>query len=197
FIRGKIDRIDSYGDYIAVIDYKSKRSVSYGLKEIYYGERVQLLIYLNAYCSKTKCEPFALLYMPLPYAYSNEDSSGVFSYSGLVRNLQGVFEHFDNKYNDKNISCMPISISKSGDVSDKGLLSQEGLRILREYADKVVANAIEEIESGYIEAKPTNCDNCEFGRICLNKNNPQNKRTKLTASSFKIKGGDTNGKDKI
>lgn len=194
-IRGKIDRIDSYGDYIAIVDYKSKRSVSYGLKEVYYGERVQLLIYLNAYCSKIQCEPFALLYMPLPYSYSNEDASGVFAYSGLVRDLQGVFEHFDNKFNDKNISSLPIGITKDGNVSSKGLLSKDDLRILREYADKVVANAIQEIESGYIEAKPTNCDNCEFGLICLNKNNPKNKRVKYTASNFAVKGGDDNGKN--
>ena len=87
FIRGKIDRIDKFGDYFAVIDYKSSSSVKYGLKEVYYGDRVQLLIYLNAVMAKAGYEPFALLYMPLPYTYNKEDKSGVFKYSGLLRNF--------------------------------------------------------------------------------------------------------------
>ncbi len=52
----------------------------------------------------------------------------------------------------------------------------------------MVAKAIEEIESGYIQAKPTSCDGCDFGLICLNKNNPLNMRTKCSSSSFSVTG---------
>ncbi len=188
FIRGKIDRIDKFGDYFAVIDYKSSSSVKYGLKEVYYGDRVQLLIYLNAVMAKAGYEPFALLYMPLPYTYNKEDKSGVFKYSGLLRNLDDAITHFDNGFGDKKISSISVSLSKEGEIKDKGLLSKEELLILREYADKVVAKAIEEIESGYIQAKPTSCDGCDFGLICLNKNNPLNMRTKCSSSSFSVTG---------
>lgn len=198
YIRGKIDRIDKDGDYIAIIDYKSKNSITYGLKEVYYGERVQLLIYLNAYMTKSNDKPFALFYMPLPYTYCKEDSRSDYSYSGFVRNLPNVISDFDTVFWDKNISSIPVGINKNGELSEKGLLSEEDLNILRMYADKVVAKAIEEIESGYIEAKPTSCDNCDFGRICLNKNNPMIKRTKNSATNFALKSEDTkDGEDTI
>lgn len=186
FIRGKIDRIDKYGDYVAIIDYKTSSSVDYSLKEIYYGERVQLLIYLNAYMANSENEPFALFYMPLPYSYSSDEEGKLFGYTGLIRNLESVFPHFDCEYQNKSISSIPIKFKKNGELNDKGLLSKSDLQVLLDYADKVVVQAIAEIESGYIEAKPTNCAGCEYGEICLNKNNPSKTRKKLSKTAFSI-----------
>lgn len=172
FFRGEIDRVDSYGNYVALLDYKSKSGMNYGLKEIYYGERVQLLIYLNAYMANFDQEPFALLYMPMPYKYDKyEKEKKPFQYVGLVRNMEDAIEHFDREYKGKS-QVLPLKLKKDGSLDDKNLLSKEQLDILREYADKVTAQAIEEIENGYIEAKPKSCNYCKFGAICGAKNNP-------------------------
>lgn len=192
FVRGKIDRVDKFGDYIAIIDYKTKSSVKYTIKEIYYGERLQLLIYLNAYMSNFDIRPFALLYMPLPYSYAKEEANSAFKYSGLVMDLEEAISHFDSGYEEKSTSALPLSYNTKGQVTDKDRLKQDELRVLREYADKVVAQAISEIESGYIEAKAESCDNCEYGRICLKKNNPQNMRKKHSKKHFSIAAKEEN-----
>ena len=182
YFRGVIDRVDKFGDYLAIIDYKSSSKVEYGLKEIYYGERVQLLIYLNAFLSCKEAVPFAVLYMPLPYSYSKEaDGERTFKYSGLVLGMEDAISHFDKEY--LGGSTLPISV-KNEQLQDKGLLSQSELSILRDYADKVVGQAISEIESGYIEAKAINCDYCEYGQICMNKNNNFTKRKKDRKIAF-------------
>lgn len=191
FVRGKIDRIDKFGDYVAIIDYKTKSSVKYGIKEIYYGERLQLLIYLNAYTGNYDIKPFALLYMPLPYSYAKEETNSAFKYSGLVMDFDEAIKHFDSGYENKSTSALPLNYNNKGQVTDKDRLNQSELEILREYADKVVSQAISEIESGYIEAKPENCDNCEYGRICLNKNNPLNMRKKYSKKYFSITAKET------
>lgn len=187
FIRGKIDRIDKFGDYVAIVDYKTASKVNYTLKEVYYGERVQLLIYLNAYLKGSKVKPFALLYMPLPHTYASDEESKAFAYSGLVRNAGSVFPHFDSEFQNKKVCALPLSYKRDGEVSEKGLLSENDLSILLDYADKVVVQAIKEIESGYIEAKPTDCAGCEYGQICLSKNDTAKTRHKLSKTAFSIK----------
>lgn len=193
FVRGKIDRVDKFGDYIAIIDYKTKSSVKYSIKEIYYGERLQLLIYLNAYMSNFDIRPFALLYMPLPYSYAKEEANSAFKYSGLVMDLDEAIQHFDSGFEEKATCALPLNYNTKGQVTDKDRLKQDELKILREYADKVVAQAISEIESGYIEAKAESCDNCEYGRICLKKNNPQNMRKKYSKKHFSIVAKEEDG----
>lgn len=177
YVRGKIDRVDKFGDYVAIIDYKSKSKISCSAKEVYYGERVQLLIYLNAYMHQSKVTPFALLYLPMPYSYAKGEDSAVYKYSGFVRDLDNAISHFDNKYQDERLCSLPLKFYK-GELTDKNRLKKQELDILCEYADKVVAQAISEIESGYIEAKPESCDGCEYGQICLRQNDPQNARKK-------------------
>lgn len=193
YIRGKIDRIDKFDDYVAVIDYKTSKSVKYGLKQIYYGERLQLLIYLNAYMAKAKVQPFALLYMPLPHSYVKEDEKSCYKYVGLVGNLDNVIKHFDNAAEDKGVSSLPISYNKAGELSGANVLSRQEFDILREYADKVVAQAISEIEQGYIAAKPTGCDTCKFGQICFSKDNDANKREKKANIVFYACEDEENG----
>lgn len=172
FFRGEIDRVDKYGNYVALLDYKSKSGMTYGLKEIYYGERIQLLIYLNAYMANFDCEPFALLYMPMPYKYDKyEKEQKPFQYVGLMRNLEDAIGHFDRDYKEKSL-VLPLKKKKNGEIDDKNLLSKQQLDTLREYANKVAAKAIAEIEDGYIEAKPRSCNYCKFGAICGAKNNP-------------------------
>ena len=112
FVRGKIDRVDKFGDYIAIIDYKTKSSVKYSIKEIYYGERLQLLIYLNAYMSNFDIRPFALLYMPLPYSYAKEEANSAFKYSGLVMDLDEAIQHFDSGFEQVSIHMVAVLTSQ-------------------------------------------------------------------------------------
>ena len=46
-IEGKIDRIDKFGDYIRIIDYKTGKTDS-DMGSIYYGKKIQLVSYLMA-----------------------------------------------------------------------------------------------------------------------------------------------------
>ena len=122
--------------------------------------------------------PFALLYMPLPYSYAKKRQTLPLNILDLLWIWMRLFSILTVALKKRqHAHCLLITTPKDKLRIRIGLNKDE-LKILREYADKVVAQAISEIESGYIEAKAESCDNCEYGRICLKKNNPQNMRKK-------------------
>lgn len=188
YIRGVIDRIDRYGDYIVIIDYKTKSDIDYGFKEIYYGERAQLLLYLNAYRKYCNCRPLGLFYLPLPYKYNNEDKKGVmqYKYVGLMAGLEDGIKHFDKCY-DGSDSFLPVKgkiNKKSGlfELSYDKMIGEKDFDVLAEYTDSLLKVALSEIEEGYIKAAPLDgCGYCEYGNICGKRGNDDvlRKKTKV------------------
>ena len=85
-IIGKVDRVDVSGDILRVIDYKSGKAEA-NLKELYYGNKLQLFLYscaMEKYFNKKAVGSF---YLPLRNAYSTSDD---YAYS-----LKGFFINED------------------------------------------------------------------------------------------------------
>ena len=178
YMRGIIDRVDKLGDSIAIIDYKTKSSMSFGLKDVYYGGRVQLLLYLNALQADGSLEPFALYYMPMPYGYKNPSKNSTnYKYVGLTRNSDVDIEHFDREFRN-NESCVPVGITSKGEIKNTGLYTMQEFDKLKKYSLDVISDAISEIDSGYIEPKPIDkaCEYCDYGSICKSRGNAECKR---------------------
>ena len=178
YMRGIIDRVDKLGDSIAIIDYKTKSSMSFGLRDVYYGGRVQLLLYLNALQNGGEDQPFALYYMPMPYGYKNPiKTSTNYKFVGLTRNDEVDIAHFDREFMTSE-SCIPVSISSKGEIKNTGLYTKQEFNKLKKYSIDVIARAISEIDNGYIEPKPIDkaCEYCEYGNICKSRGNMETKR---------------------
>ena len=192
YIRGKIDRVDRYNDYVAIIDYKSKKSVDIGLKNVFYGERLQLLMYANALSNNEKVETFAVYYLPMDYSYKNlqgKEGKENYNYQGFTRGLEDIISHFDYNYDNSNRSVPSVFSGKKFD--SKKVLDKKDMEILQNYVNKVVYNAIKEIESGYIAPRPLdNCDYCEYGDICMSKGKA--KATRPMVKNIKVKEEENN-----
>lgn len=172
YMRGVIDRVDGKDDYRTLIDYKTASKVEFSLKEIYYGERVQLLLYLKAYTSSVDCKPLGVFYLPLPCKYDTvAEGDKRFTYTGYITDDEYGISLLDKNISDGN-TFLPIKTGKKGISKSDNLVSYERLKDLAVYAESVICQAIEEIEEGFCAARPLNeCkDTCPYLHICRSKN---------------------------
>lgn len=172
YMRGVIDRVDGKDDYRTLVDYKTASKVDFSLKEIYYGERVQLLLYLKAYTSAVDCKPLGVFYLPLPCKYDTAaEGNQRFTYTGYITDDEYGISLLDKNISDGN-TFLPIKTGKNGLAKSDNLISYERLKELTGYAEAVICRAIEEIEDGFCAARPLNeCkDTCPYLHICRAKN---------------------------
>ncbi len=163
---GKIDRIDVADDYFRVMDYKTGL-VSPILKDLYYGDKLQLFLYASASGKLINKKCAGTFYFDSRFDYDKEDEQNVLL-KGLVINDNDVLPLFDYKLQSGASDLIAVSPKISGGFKGTAL-AKFPLSTFEEYAKRVSAKALEEIESGYIEAKPSqnSCEKCPYFSICL------------------------------
>lgn len=164
-ISGKADRIDEYGDYFRIIDYKTGNTGSI-IKELYYGEKLQLFLYQKIVKKMLGKKPAGVFYFNAKYQYEkNDDEKQILK--GIAENNEEILSLFDKNISD---STSPIvSLYKNKYDEFKGsVIAKEKLQVYEDYAFEIANNAVDEIASGYIEPKPhkKSCDYCKFNSIC-------------------------------
>lgn len=177
---GRIDRVDRYGDFIAIVDYKSAASITFSLPQVMYGERIQLFIYMKALAGQMNAKPAGVFYLPVNNKFLSENKSdGRFKYVGFINTDKEILSHFDHIFdggiNGVESALYPICRSsargKEGDVVATGggvAATPERFDALCDYVEKLTTKAAEEIDEGYVKPSPTDraCDYCEYGDIC-------------------------------
>ena len=163
---GRADRIDIADDYFRIIDYKTGKTGNV-LKELYFGEKLQLFLY-----QKEAKEQFGLssaggyyFNSGLEYSKDEEDKAIL---KGLSPNDSEIINLLDNDIAESEKSKI-LSISRDSKGGYKGTgLSKFDLSSLCDYAYKVAEKAVEEVCSGYIIPKPCAgaCDWCNFHTVC-------------------------------
>lgn len=163
---GRADRIDFAEGYFRIIDYKTGKTGTI-LKELYYGEKLQLFLY-----QKEAKESFGLAcaggyYFNSAFDYSKDDED-VTILKGLAPDDEEVILKLDNSlefYEKSNI----LSIARDSKGGFKGSgISKYDLTKLCNYAFAVAKKAVDEICEGYITAKPCQsaCEWCKYHPIC-------------------------------
>lgn len=162
---GKIDRIDVSGDYFRIMDYKTGQ-VNPILKDLYYGDKLQLFLYENISSKSLGKTPAGALYFDARWDYDKEDSKE-YLLKGLVVNDEEVLPMFDSSLSSGKSEI--VAVSKSAKGYKGSALAKFPLMTFENYAQKVAEGAIDEIIEGYIEAKPDQfaCDKCAFKSVCL------------------------------
>lgn len=189
-IVGKIDRIDvaenEEGSFIRIIDYKSS-SKSLDLNKMVTGLQIQLLTYVDIMAEKTNKEPAGMLYFNLiepiisknknlPDEEIEEEIRKAFRMKGLILSDLKIIKMMDNKLESGASKIIPISLDKSGNVSQtrSGVLSKEEFTILQKKIKRLIKQIADEILRGRIEIKPTynskqkksSCEYCPYKTIC-------------------------------
>ena len=198
YIQGRIDRIDSYKDYLRIIDYKS------GYKEIKIyniinGFDLQLVVYMLSSKTKNK-KPVASFYLPLKdeieaikSSYSKELIYEIyrdkFKMNGLIIKVnEEILKLLDNNYDNKKSNIYKIQ------RANENIFSEKENEILEKYVKKLLGKYISDIKDGKIYLRPLKtskdnkeCDNCLYKGICKFDYTIDQKRYREIDKKIKIK----------
>ncbi len=195
-LAGKVDRIDEAGDYFRIIDYKTGK-VGGVIKDLYYGDKLQLFVYQKAVGQMLGKASAGALYFDCKwdYAEEGEDKSIL---KGIISNDEEAIAKFDNAIEVKGKSDI-VSIALSSAKSKKGMfkgsaISKLPLSVYENYAQTICEKALAEMEEGYILPKPdeSSCSACKYLGICLQgKNKGVRKKERIGQNDFSsFKGGE-------
>jgi ATP-dependent helicase/nuclease subunit B len=172
YIGGKIDRIDCYGDYIKIIDYKSG-NIKYNPKDIYSGSNLQLMLYMKACCRGLDKKPFASLYFPINNDFLEEGKKRYRNIGVLIADPQLLLAADRNLAVTLDSEALPIKVKAITeeylDFSEKdNVLSEEEFNNVLNYTVELTKTAIEEIYGGNFEPHPREdaCNWCDYKGIC-------------------------------
>lgn len=186
-IVGKIDRIDRFtgedGNYYRILDYKTGK-IDASAKDIYYGKKLQLAIYLDAIKSENE-RAAGVLYFPIHNEYAKEEKKAedIYKCKGFLLDDPNVLLKMDTrlsfdspksryifpelKTNKKNLETGVMEFKTSD-----GLLSSKDIESVSSYAKAAAKKAAGEIISGYVKPSPFKengslaCSYCEYRGVC-------------------------------
>ena len=192
---GRIDRIDEAvsenGDYLRIIDYKS-RDKALKLSDVYYGLALQLLTYLDIAITNSqtltgqKANPAGVLYFhvqnPIVDLGNKVDESDAedelfkkFKMNGLL-----LGERESNVLMDRTLdqdggssSIVPVAIKKDGNYTKSSkVIDKEHYPLMSNYIKQKFTEAGEQILAGEVTANPYQqknhvpCKFCSYQSIC-------------------------------
>jgi ATP-dependent helicase/nuclease subunit B len=192
-IIGKVDRVDVHNDMFRIVDYKSGKADA-SLKELYYGNKLQLFLYSCAMENVLKKKAVGSFYLPLHNAYTKEIGN-TYSLKGFYLAEDFVVKAFDKRLMPGMKSdIVNVTLTKTESVRKtigyKELESNE-LLMLKNYSKQVSENAVDEIREGYIKPSPSEvskpCEYCPYVHVCMKSCNEieYRKASKVDLDSFK------------
>ena len=187
-IIGKIDRVDMSGDMLRVVDYKSGKADA-NLKELYYGNKLQLFLYSLAIEKEMKKKVVGGFYLPLHNKYSREVENN-YSLNGYFVNEDFVIRALDKNVQASERSDI-VDMCLTKDFKARSMPTDNEMENLKNYSKLVSENAVEEIKSGFIKPSPLDyskaCDYCPYSQTCLKtcKSLSARKSGAIKFSSFK------------
>lgn len=172
-IVGKIDRVDGFEGMLRVVDYKSGKA-NPSLKELYYGNKLQLFLYSIAVEKELHKKVVGSFYLPLHNSYEKLDGNP-YSLKGFYINEDFVVKAFDNRLvAGMKSDIVNVNMTSSGKArKTRGYKELESNQMdeLKNYATMVSEKAVDEIRSGYIRPVPCElsspCEYCPYSQICL------------------------------
>ena len=189
-LSGVIDRVDGcFLDdklFLRVIDYKTG-SISFGLSDVLYGRKMQMLIYLFAlqkYGGSRyggEIVPAGVLYVPArdvilkaPRNVTDDKLTKMradeLRRDGLILSDPLVLEAMESGETKK---YLPVKFTKDGAAAGDSLVSPEQLALLSGHVGDMLRRAAREIVDGDMECIPfyksaveNACMYCEYGSVC-------------------------------
>ncbi len=184
-LKGIVDRVDTYGDYFTVIDYKTYKNPAITPTDLYYGRKLQLYIYMTAVRDSLRLKPAGVFYLPITSNYFSENDDVRYKFRGQTSDDESVLESLDEYYvSNKNECVIPVSMKRGG-FNPETHLGALGFDAFGEYATRLAAEGAKQIAEGYIRPSPLEkCDMCDFCDICKFKNGGVRKATKPDVTVF-------------
>ncbi len=173
-LRGKIDRVDIFGNYFSIIDYKSSRR-EIKLDELYHGLSLQLPIYLDAYARLHSLTPAGMFYVEVKNHYSDEKSNreDLVKLNGLLIGDDYIARMYDHLLNENSKSnYIDVTFKKDGNFSSYSKVISPGqANLLIKKAKKNAIKSSKSMVSGDVSIRPASgivdaCKYCNYKSIC-------------------------------
>ncbi len=191
YLEGRIDRVDILndedGNYVKIIDYKSGNT-DFSLSDVYYGFKIQLMVYLDAILSSegkkhnVEVYPGGIFYFKIDDPLIKTTEKAVeevekeinkrLKMSGLVLKDVNIIKKMDEEigtYSD----IIPAGITKAGEITrSSSALEKEDFKALLNHVRRLIKEIGEEILKGNVKIEPfkkgqnTSCKYCEYTSIC-------------------------------
>lgn len=163
---GRVDRIDEYGDYLRVLDYKTG-STGNLLKQLYYGEKLQLFLYQKILADKYKKKEGGVFYFNAKFDYSKLEQEDNVILKGLIDDEEELILATDKDVEDAGKSKI-TQMKKTSKGYSGAAIAPVKLSKLGQYAFDCAQQGAEEIAQGHICPKPCNgaCRYCPYGALC-------------------------------
>ena len=169
-LKGKIDRVDKFGDYIRIVDYKTGDYDS-GNTALYTGNKLQLYLYMKAISSQYK--PVGAYYSPINDDYDDNETP----LDGNTLDLPEVLSFSDKRIvSDKKILAKDKKENdgeneKQGEkpsISTRKKLSPSEFDAYIDYAEIIATKGTEMIFDGVIKPTPYDdaCKYCDCKAFC-------------------------------
>lgn len=197
-LKGKVDRIDIYDKYFAIFDYKTGRE-EFSLKDAFYGNKIQILVYLSVIEITYGLVPAGAFYLPVKNTFGSDSKTGGRAV-GIFLNAQNIIDALDSNIKaDSYSGVYKIKYKQDGTLDMNTLkhaLSTSEINNLKGYVIEVFNNAVNEIMEGNILPSPTKnvCTYCPYRAMCGFDYEEQGERRQdadITKSSF-MRGGEVN-----
>lgn len=188
-IEGKIDRIDKFGDYIRIIDYKTGGTES-GIDSVYYGRKIQLVSYLSAAKQMGDKKIAGLFYFPIhsDFVKFEQKTKNNYKMQGFLLDDIDTVKYMDSSLSLENPESdfVPLKIKTNKECRETGEFQISYGRTkncytlaefenIRNYTEKLCTQAASEILAGFIEPSPIAkssekesvvCSYCELKGFC-------------------------------
>ncbi len=198
-IQGIVDRVDiavaeDGSRFLRIVDYKTGAAASkYSMSEVFYGIRIQLIVYLMAALNIYKdCMPAGGFYfhINMPFTKYTEDERFMdMRMDGFLINDKEAVMLFDNTDTGTLVS-MKKSLTKEG---VRGGLTADDMELLMKYTKRLISQAVRDIFCGrndinpYYEDDRTNaCRICDYRSICrFDESYPANRRNYIQSKDIR------------
>lgn len=190
---GFVDRVDKNGNYFRIFDYKTGKTDSIK-KELFYGKKLQLFLYAQSVAKSEKLDCAGVYYFDCQTKFSKKDQH-TNMLNGITKKSNDIVLLTDDRlcldgFKSDIIGASLKKSAKKDEFAYKGGNFVDNFDDLFGYAKKISSNAMDEIDLGFVEAKPIKgaCMFCPYFSVCRHKD-WQGYRLMTKVSDENFKGG--------
>lgn len=169
---GSIDRLDTWGSFVRIIDYKTG-SKTFKLSDTLYGQNMQMLMYLYAVVrggneKYNGMHPAGILYLP---SKKDIENSGLAMNGMLCENLD-VIEAMESANQGEFIPKYAVKKDGTPAKTNKSFMSAEAFNTVFDHIERLAKEMGEALLSGEVNADPLDgvssdaCKYCDFKAVC-------------------------------
>ncbi|MDD4816002.1 MAG: PD-(D/E)XK nuclease family protein [Clostridia bacterium] len=173
---GVIDRVDFFNDMFIVIDYKTGKEEKSIDTNLYYGNKIQIFVYMMALKNYLKQKACGVYYFVIKNEIEEDSKNymlqgkSIFDEKFLsAMDPSLTFDNPSSKIFSCNISTSKENIQNGEKVYlKKDSIEEETLQNMGEYSIKIATKAIEEMLDGSFEPSPQKgvCLSCPYLALC-------------------------------